>query len=248
MPVRQERSALPSDSPTFLGATAATGASFPSIVPPIVEPLCPPHPVSTRDKINGSGVLSSCVLNSPEDSIIQSALSGDERAFEYLFHQYRGQVFHVCLRYSNGDRDQAHDLCQEAFISAFSKLERLRDRSRFFYWIAEIAKNKCLSFIRKQRAAVKLLREYEVIKPAMSAHDSQWTEAELELITELIHGMENADLRETIRLFYIEGKKTSDISRLQKISQTAVTTRLNRFRAKFRKRITQEILKRRTPE
>lgn len=186
--------------------------------------------------------------SSTEDPIIQSALSGDERAFEDLFHRYRRQVLHLCLQYSNGDRDQAHDLCQETFISAFLQLGRLRDRSRFFYWIAEIARNKCVSFTRKQRVIVKALREYEVIKPAMSGDTSQWSESELELISELIRGVENPDLRETIRLFYVEGKRTSEIARLQKISQTSVTTRLNRFRTRFRKRIAQEILKRRTAE
>jgi DNA-directed RNA polymerase specialized sigma24 family protein len=59
--------------------------------------------------------------------------------------------------------------------------------------------------------------------------------------------MSNAQLRETVTLFYLEGKKTTEIAKIQAITQTAVTTRLNRFRGKLRKRLAQEILKRRRP-
>ncbi|HUJ79477.1 MAG TPA: sigma-70 family RNA polymerase sigma factor [Nitrospiria bacterium] len=224
------------------GAAVTTG-TFPSSL--IGERVCPSAQAPARDAMADPGDGRSAPHQS-EDSIIQSALSGDEWAFEYLYCRYRNDVFHICLKYSNGDRDQAHDLCQEAFLSAFLKLERLRDRSRFIAWIAEIAKNKSLSFIRKQQADVRLLREYMVIKPAVSDHDPPWSEAELELTAALIRSVENPELRETIRLFYIEGKRTSEIARLQKISQTAVTTRLNRFRTRFKARMTLDLLNRRT--
>ena len=239
-PVHQERpSAVPSRSspPDFTTRDGkADGAR--------TAPPNPTRAAQVRDKLNGSSVLPLMGFSS-EDPIIQSALSGDESAFEWLFHRYRRQVLHLCLQYSGGDHDQAHDLCQEAFISAFLQLGRLRDRSRFFYWIAEIARNKCVSFARKQRVIVKTLREYEVIKPAMADTAPRWSETELQLIEELISDLDNPALRETVRLFYVEGKRTGEIAQLQQISQTAVTTRLNRFRVRFRKRLTQEILKRR---
>ena len=184
-------------------------------------------------------------VKSSEESVIMSALAGDERAYEDLFHRYRDRVLAICRRYCNGDAAQAHDLCQETFIKAFHKLGGLRDRSRFFYWLAEIARNKCVSFIREQTSLRKNLQDYRDIEHVMSDHQEQWTEAEAELISELIRAMENPELRETARLFYIEGKKTAEVARIQSISQTAVTTRLNRFRTRLKKRMAQEILKRR---
>lgn len=214
-------------------------------VSPAGEPVSPSAPGTMRDEFPGPSPQND-PAGCSEDSIIQSAMAGDEQAFEYLFIKYKADVFHVCLKYCNGDQDQANDLCQEAFISAFLKLARLRDRSRFIAWIAEIAKNKSLTFLRKQQADHRLLREYTVIKPAMTGHDSQWTDAELELIAALIRNVTSPELQKTIRLFYIEGKRTAEIAQLQKISQTAVTTRLNRFRTRFKERITHEILNRRT--
>ena len=213
---------------------------------PAQESPLPSELAVTRD--NG---LPACVYSwdgVSEDFIINSALSGDERAFEQLFDRHRRKIFHICLQYCRGDRDQAHDLCQETFISAFLHLTKLRDRSRFFYWIAEIARNKCVSFIRKQKTLVKTLEEYQAVNHAMADTEQQWTDSELQLIDQLIHSLQNSQSRETVRLFYIEGKKTADIARIQKITQTAVTTRLNRFRGTFRKQLTQEILKRRTTQ
>ena len=75
--------------------------------------------------------------------------------------------------------------------------------------------------------------------------EQQWTDAEIKLVENLILEINNDELKETIRLFYIEGKKTSEIADIQKITQSLVTTRLNRFRTAFRKRIVIEILKHR---
>jgi len=236
-PVHRERGVLPPQASIVSATPLVVGGSL-DISIDVTSPS-PPQ----GDKITPSGVLTHSA-NSAEAFIIQSAIAGDEQAFESLFYRYRRAILYLCLQYSNGDRDQAHDLCQEAFISAFQHLDRLKNPARFFQWLAEIAKNKCLSFVRKQRAIVKTLHAYEVVKPAMTDNQHKWTDLEIELIGELIGGMDDRTLQETVRLFYIDGKKTTEIAAAQGISQTAVTTRLNRFRGKFRKRMAQEILKR----
>ena len=242
--MRRVSGALPPQAQVSSAPPLITGGSLETPIDVSSPELAPfPLPPVTGDKSSPSSVLIE-PSRLPDGFVIQSALSGDERAFEVLFLRHRRAILYLCLRYSNGDRDQAHDLCQETFISAFLHLKRLRDQSRFLYWLTEIAKNKCVSFVRKQRAAVKTLHAYEVLKPVMTDNLPRWTETEIELITNLIGGMDNPELRETIRLFYIEGKRTTEIAAAQRISQTAVTTRLNRFRTKFRKRMAQEILKR----
>ncbi|HUJ79855.1 MAG TPA: RNA polymerase sigma factor [Nitrospiria bacterium] len=178
------------------------------------------------------------LLDAPQDKMIQAALAGDQRAFEELFRRYHRYVIRLCINHLNGDRDHALDLCQEAFICAFARLERLRDHSRFMPWLAQIARNKCLSFIRGQRIASKALREFVAMGPATFSHRS-WV-AGSDLIEATIGAMENPDLRETAHLFYLEGKRTAEIARLQNISQTAVTTRLNRFRTAIKRRMAGE--------
>ena len=182
-------------------------------------------------------------LNPPDIMLIEAALAGAENAYDRLFKRHRKRIMSVCLRYCGGNQAQANDLCQETFISAFGKLNQLKDCQRFSNWLDEIAKNKCISFLRKENTFQKALVDYELVMHTMLDDEQQWTDAEIKLVENLILEINNDELKETIRLFYIEGKKTSEIADIQKITQSLVTTRLNRFRTAFRKRIVIEILK-----
>ena len=178
----------------------------------------------------------------PDHHLVQEAINGNEEAFACLYRRYRDKIFLLCLDYSKGDRAQANDLCQEAFISAFENLQQLRNASLFHFWLHEIAKNKCLSFKRKENAFVNALKDYAVIK-WMGEEERDWSAAELQLVVDIIHGMEDSEFKETVRLYYVEGKNSREVAEIQNITQTLVTTRLNRFRARFSKRIVREILK-----
>lgn len=190
-------------------------------------------------------VINSSEVTSPDFVLIESALAGAEHAYDRLFSRHRKRVMSVCLRYCGGNQAQANDLCQETFISAFGKLRHLKDRHRFSYWLDEIAKNKCISFLRKENTFLKALADYELVMHTMLDNEQQWTDAEIKLVENLILDIENDELKETVRLFYVEGRKTSEIAEIQSITQSLVTTRLNRFRTTFRKRIVVEILKHR---
>ena len=192
------------------------------------------------DKLGSSDAYLSVDI-SADSSLVNDAIKGDNQAFRRLFDRYRTGVYAICLNYSHGDEAQAHDLLQETFISAFYSLHQLRVESMFPYWLQRIARNKCVSFKRKQRTLNNVLRDYEVIKP--QEDEREWSAADLQLVADIIESMEDSDVKETIRLFYLEGKHSGEIAGIQDISQTAVTTRLNRFRVKFRKRIIQDILK-----
>jgi len=176
-----------------------------------------------------------------DSALVKSALAGNEEAFKSLFNRNRDRVLAICLDYCNGDHAQAHDLSQEIFISAFNTLHQLRNEALFPYWLREIAKNKCISYKRKQNTYTNVLKDYEVIRPG--ENEREWSAEDLQLIANLVEGIKDAKLRRTIELYYLEGKHSGEIAKIMGISQTAVTTRLNRFRVKFRKRIIQNILK-----
>jgi len=195
---------------------------------------------------NGGSRYTECIS---DEQIISHALQGDDYAYTELFNRYKRKILYVCFQYSDGDWAKAHDLCQETFISAFDRLAKLRDKSRFSSWLHEIAKNKCISYARKQQTFNKVLKEYEVFKQTMINDKPDWkTEAGLKVIEDLINNLDRPDVKKTIQMFYMEGKETTEIAKLQGISQTAVTSRLNRFRVKLRKRIALEVLIKHEPE
>ncbi|TXC81544.1 sigma-70 family RNA polymerase sigma factor [Luteibaculum oceani] len=74
----------------------------------------------------------------------------DEQAFAEIFARYKGYVFHLVLQMIR-DHDIAEDLLIEIFTKAFSKLHTFQPRSSFSSWLATIAKNHTLDYLRKKR-------------------------------------------------------------------------------------------------
>lgn len=74
----------------------------------------------------------------------------DEQAFAEIFSRYKGYVFHLVLQMIR-DHDIAEDLLIEIFTKAFSKLHTFQPRSSFSSWLATIAKNHTLDYLRKKK-------------------------------------------------------------------------------------------------
>lgn len=70
------------------------------------------------------------------------------RAASALLGRYRERVYIWCLRYTR-DHEQALDMAQEVLISAYRNLDSFGGRSQFGSWMFSIARNRCLSEMRR---------------------------------------------------------------------------------------------------
>jgi RNA polymerase sigma-70 factor (ECF subfamily) len=73
--------------------------------------------------------------------------------FEEIYNQYSPQIFRLCMGYIN-DHEQAKDLTQETFISAWKNLSSFRNQSKISTWIFRIATNNCLRAIERSRRVI----------------------------------------------------------------------------------------------
>jgi RNA polymerase sigma factor (sigma-70 family) len=93
---------------------------------------------------------------SDDDSLfVAECLAGDTAAFRPLVERYQRVLFSVALRML-GDREEATDATQTAFVKAFEKLVTYDRRHRFFSWLYRILVNECLNVRRAQRLEVPL--------------------------------------------------------------------------------------------
>jgi len=76
--------------------------------------------------------------------LVQQAQQGDASAFGSLVGLYGPKVFNL-IAYMCGDRDQADDLTQEAFLKAFKSIGNYKGDASFYTWIYRIAVNTVLS-------------------------------------------------------------------------------------------------------
>ena len=103
-------------------------------------------------------ILGKTLVASPErqheaDSdwvVVQRVQSGDVAAFDGLILKYRERLYAVIYNMI-GNRDDAADLTQDAFIKAFQSIKRFSGESAFFTWLYRIGVNAALGHLRKHR-------------------------------------------------------------------------------------------------
>lgn len=82
--------------------------------------------------------------------LVKSAIEGNQSSYRTLMERYQHSIFHNMLKMVR-NREDAHDLTQEAFGKAFHKLPTYAPHFAFSTWLFKIAKNNCIDHIRKKR-------------------------------------------------------------------------------------------------
>ncbi|MCP4574122.1 MAG: sigma-70 family RNA polymerase sigma factor [bacterium] len=87
----------------------------------------------------------------PNDSdLITEIRAGSQTAFDRLMQRHEHFVFRVAYPYV-GDADSALDVCQNVFIKVHRRLDTFRGATTFRAWLARIAQNESLSWLRSRQ-------------------------------------------------------------------------------------------------
>lgn len=84
-----------------------------------------------------------------EAALIRSACAGDHRAFAKLVGDYQGRLFRFILQ-RIGNREDAEDILQITFITAYRGLARYRPAYRFSTWLFTIAHRRTVDRLRRR--------------------------------------------------------------------------------------------------
>ena len=84
-----------------------------------------------------------------EERLIARCLSGDTAAFEPLVRRYHRPLFRVAVRLL-GNREEARDAGQSAFLKAYQALASRGAGRPFFSWVYRILVNDCLNTLRSR--------------------------------------------------------------------------------------------------
>ncbi len=82
--------------------------------------------------------------------LLERAAGGDAEAFDALIRPRLDKLFRMAIAITRSEAD-ARDAVQEACVSAWRQLPRLRTRDRFDSWLAQILVNACRAHRRRQR-------------------------------------------------------------------------------------------------
>ena len=81
---------------------------------------------------------------------IKQVIKGDQNAFGEIVEIYKDKVFQIAFRML-GNRHEAEDIAQEAFIRAYINIESFNINLKFSTWLYRIATNLCIDRIRKKK-------------------------------------------------------------------------------------------------
>jgi RNA polymerase sigma-70 factor (ECF subfamily) len=175
---------------------------------------------------------------SPTDAdevLVSRAQSGDTLAFDQLVVRYSPRLYGM-IYHMTSNKEDANDLTQDVFAKAYRSLNRFRGRSSFYTWIYAIGTNMTLNFLKKRnrRAAWSLdnldsgiQNDEAMVDLAHAAnprHQSDLNELQKKL-NEAMQSLSNVH-RAVVTMFDIQGIPHAEISKILKVSEGTVRSRL----------------------
>jgi RNA polymerase sigma-70 factor (ECF subfamily) len=168
--------------------------------------------------------------------------NGDVDAFEVLVKKHQKRMLNIAYRMI-GSYEDACEVVQDAFVSAFKGIKNFEERARFSTWLYTIVIN--LSRNRLKQLELKSHREDSSLDDPVLTNDSQITVEPVsdepsileklekrdvqQKVQECIHALDN-ESREVIVLRDIQGFSYNEISDMLKIPEGTVKSRLFRAR------------------
>lgn len=168
------------------------------------------------------------------DILIKKAKKGDEGAFCALIRDIEPYVFNFALRMMNGNRQDAEDMAQEAFLRVYRALPGYKHNASLKTWALHICKNVCLDEIRRRQSRITITEEIpETVADKRTVQD-EVIEGERRRELELAICRLDERSKMLIVLRDINGLSYKTISEIMSMEQGTVKSALNRARKKLR--------------
>ena len=182
-------------------------------------------------------------MNHDDRRLIREAVAGDTSSFGELVRRYQDRLYNIAFRVV-GNPEDAADVVQDAFVSAFQSLASFKGDSEFFTWLYRIAFNTAISQKRKKRPTISMdaVREGESsYDPADGATDvspdAAMVRAEDETVLAAAIAKLSDEHRAVLVLKDIDGSKYEEIAVALGIPIGTVRSRLHRARLELRQLI-----------
>ena len=173
--------------------------------------------------------------------LVRATLEGDQTAFGELVRRYRDAAFGIAF-HRLGDFEAARDAAQEALITAYTDLDRLREPDKFGHWLYQIATTTALGLLRRRRLTVPLdspeMTEHPSPDPT-PAESAERTEKARQ-VREALEALQESD-RLALILHYVNGYSHDEIGSMLGSTTSSVKSRIHRARGRLREEMQQMV-------
>ncbi|MGC8780162.1 MAG: RNA polymerase sigma factor [Anaerolineae bacterium] len=182
-----------------------------------------------------------------ETALIQALKAGDEAAYVRMIERYSPTIYNLALRMM-GNREEAEEVLQETFLSAFRAVNRFEGRSQLGTWLYRIAYNAAMMRLRRRQVPVTSIdaahegEEGEILPRQLvdwgALPDEILLSGELRRMLDAAVATLPEGLRTVFVLRDIEGLSTAETAQVLGLTETNVKVRLHRARLALREHLT----------
>ena len=170
-------------------------------------------------------------MSASDADLLSKARDGDLAAYAALMARYRGYLgryaFHML-----GDRHDAEEALQDAFVRAFRSLAQCEQPDRFAGWLFRILINRCRTARTRRRRQTALI----VYEPAPEMADREEPAEAMAWREEIGRALEalRSNQREAFLLKYVEGLSYEEMAMLTGVGESTLRMRVKRARDRMR--------------
>ena len=168
--------------------------------------------------------------------LVLSAKNGNKKAFDKLYELTHNDVWYNCLSLLK-DEENAKDIMQETYITAFLKLDTLKDEEKFCGWLTAIATNKSKN---KLKGKVEYQIDDEILIAETETDELMLPEEYInkaekrKVLLQIIEDTLSFNQYQVVLMFYFNELSIAEIAQALEISEGTVKSRLNSSRAKMK--------------
>ena len=179
-------------------------------------------------------------VSGTDSELVSACLAGDREAFAQIVERYQRLLCSLAYA-STGDLGESEDIAQEAFVTAWQQLDRLREPDKLRPWLCTILRHRVGRSFRRDRKDPA--RQAEVLS-GEEAHagenpcvaEAAMRQEEQQLLWHALEGIP-PEYREPLILYYREERSVRHVAEALELTDSAVKQRLTRGRKMLRERM-----------
>jgi len=195
--------------------------------------------------LNGAPILLSAPVSErlktsnrdAEAALLRQAIAGNQSAYAALVRRYDRMVYGLALQMV-GNREDALEITQDAFLKAFRFLAGYRGESRFSTWLYRIARTSAINYLRRaKRETVTLDAPESPVRRMMSDAPDGYQSITVTERSEMLRRafkMLLPDDNSVLTLFYLKEQSLEEICEIMGWTMSNAKSRLCRARQRLR--------------
>lgn len=172
------------------------------------------------------------------EQLVQLCKSGNQNAQLEVYNRYYKAMYNIAYRIVK-DSFEAEDIMQDSFLTAFTKLESLKDTATFGSWLKRIVTNNSIYHYKKNSKYEEVNLDdvlYKVENNDGVTSDYEFTNLKARQVLETMKSLKE-NYRISLTLQLIEGYDYEEISEIMNISYANCRTTISRAKESLRHKL-----------